>query len=305
MMDCQLQIISVWFNRSQYLDVSIDSVVSQLGESMTLTIVNDGSTDDTIQMLKKYEKYERVNIINKVNTGFVDSIITGIESSNSKYIAIHGSADISRDGRFKAQLEYLETHKSVITGCLFEEVIGDVVKVYGQAYDDIDYSKKILNKNPYSHGEVMFLRSAYEKAGGYRRFFKFAQDRDLWCRLSTIGTFGSVNKILYKKNSNVKGTVSQNPNKIIQQKYYSCLAIDMHKNRYKIYKENSFNFSDEMFGFLLLNRNGLRFQILKQLLRSIKRKEKDKANIYLSALELECGRISILFIKAILKVALK
>ena len=45
-------------------------------------------------------------------------------------------------------------------------------------------TKMTENSNPFTHGEVMFRRDIYKKVGGYRPFFKFAQDRDLWLRMA-------------------------------------------------------------------------------------------------------------------------
>lgn len=70
----------------------------------------------------------------------------------------------------------------------------------------------------------MFRRSLYDKAGGYREFFQFAQDRDLWLRISRFSEYAIVPEVLYRRFK-PPGGVSSDPGKLILQSYLADFAV--------------------------------------------------------------------------------
>lgn len=78
------------------------------------------------------------------------------------------------------------------------------------------------------HGEVVYRRDLYDKVGGYRPFFKFSQDRDLWCRLSREGNIVVLEDVLYKRYANIGG-VSGDHKKQLIQRFLSHFTLHCHK----------------------------------------------------------------------------
>lgn len=226
-----IAIISVFYNRCELVDDCCRSIIENMGFNSTLYLVDDGSTDSTLNELKKFES-DRVVIIDKENTGFVDSIIKVIDSTVEPFIAIHGSGDLALSDRFNKQYKFLSEHSDyALCGSLMELEYPNhdrVIHISGQHFDG-DASDEIIKRSVVTHGEVMFTRRHYDLVGGYRYYFKFAQDRDLWCRLSRVGKFKVLDEVLYKKLCCIPGSVSGTPDKIVIQQSLSYFAIWCHE----------------------------------------------------------------------------
>lgn len=246
-------IVSVFYNRENMVEESIKSVLSQIKGSNTLFIaVDDGSIDSTKEKLNNFSGHENYLFLSQENKGFVHTMIEVINSYDSKYIAIHGSGDFSYSGRFKMQKEYLDNNDDVACiGCKIKKSYPDgSYQIAGESFN-LDYRELIITNNPYSHGEVMIRRSAYKKVGGYDPFFKYAQDRDLWCRLSLVGKFASLDSVLYERHVAVPGSVSGDLNKTLLQRYLSNYATFKHG---QLLKNSPLAFSGEHDAFLFDKR---------------------------------------------------
>lgn len=75
------------YNQEDYLNVSIPSILNQTYSNIEVVIVNDGSTDQSANIIKKYEKIDRrIKVITKKNGGLVSASVTGVRNSEGKYI---------------------------------------------------------------------------------------------------------------------------------------------------------------------------------------------------------------------------
>ena len=120
----------------------------------------------------------RLKIVYQENIGFTASMNRAIRGSAGQYVAVHGAGDVSHPDRLALQAAYLDANPAVgAVGCRRAD--------NGRATISNDSVKRgpmldvMLNYNPFSHGEVMFRRSLFDRVGGYREAFRFAQDRDL------------------------------------------------------------------------------------------------------------------------------
>jgi hypothetical protein len=89
---------------------------------------------------------------------------------------------------------------------------------------------QLKNKNPFTHGEVMFRKTIYDEVGGYRPFFKYAQDYDLWLRMSRRTKFGVVPEVLYTRFAHGDG-IELNLEKKAQQLLYADFAVQCFESR--------------------------------------------------------------------------
>lgn len=231
-MQVKTSIITVYFNRENLVDESISSIIEQLTPERELIIIDDGSTDDTYKRLSKFSA-PNVRVINKKNTGFTDSIRKAIDLCKGEYVAVHGAGDFSLKGRFSEQEKCLDTKphiglcSSLVETIFSKEDLGNR-SVSGEGFEG-SATSILLNKNFIVHGSVMFRKNLYEKVGGYRHNFQFAQDRDLWIRMSRICDFLVLESVLYRKFKMVEGSVSISPEKIFKQRVYSNYAVELHK----------------------------------------------------------------------------
>lgn len=93
--DCDLEIIVPCYNVEKFVHQTIDSILLQETKySFHLTLVNDESKDNTLQILNSYSKYDNVTIINQKNMGLSGARNTGIKQAHGKYIMFMDSDDL-------------------------------------------------------------------------------------------------------------------------------------------------------------------------------------------------------------------
>jgi hypothetical protein len=224
-MTVKVTVCCSFYNRKNYVKATIDSLLSQDYDCFEIIVINDGSEEDIKTILDSYHD-NRLKIVHQDNIGFVRSIRKAIDMSKGDYIAIQGAGDISFPGRLRKQVEFLEKNPEyVVVGCAVRNYNiknGKGKIIYHNSFIEIGDS------NIYTHGEVMFRKKAYLDVGGYRTFFKYAQDRDLWLRLSTIGKLGSINELLYQRNIFDDGVSNVNEKTIIQT-VLSDIALESYR----------------------------------------------------------------------------
>lgn len=220
-----ISIVSVYYNRASNVDAAVASLLAQTYPNLEIIIADDGSTDDTLARLNAFQD-PRLKIIAAQNAGFTTTVNRAVSASNGVYVAIHGSGDISHPDRIAAQAALLDANPSVgAVGCWVESrsSFNGEVLVHRPTIEK-DCFRQVIRANPFTHGEVMFRRSTFDEVGGYRPFFTFAQDRDLWLRMSRISGLGVVEKVLYTRFQPANA-VSASPAKIITQAYLSDFAV--------------------------------------------------------------------------------
>ena len=224
----KVAIFTAYHNRENDVKESIESLLNQNYNNFIVVAINDGSSDTTLDRLQEI-KNDKLIILNKKNSGFVSSIIYAINKVDSEYIAIHGSGDISLPDRIKLQAQVLDDNSNVgVVGCHYKN--NDLIRNKSIEFTSLSglIHKRIMLdhlcvKNPLTHGEVTIRRSVYNKVGGYNPFFTFAQDYELWIRLSQLTDFYIVPEVLYLRYVRSDG-VSGSVNKIAVQQYLASMA---------------------------------------------------------------------------------
>lgn len=199
----KLSVISGAYNANAcpHFRKSIESVLGQSFSDFEFIICDDGSTDDTLDLLREYEKRDRrVKILaNEKNLGLAAALNRCIEISKGKYVARHDLDDYSIRDRFERQINYLDTHKEIAilgTGVwLFDE---------GGVWDKEIMPRKVrsedfLFNNPYKHGSVMFRAKELKRAGGYRvaKETMRNEDYDLFMRMQLFCKGENLSEPLY------------------------------------------------------------------------------------------------------------
>jgi len=222
-----VSVITIFYNRADLVHDSIQSLLNQTYRNIEIIAVDDGSTDDTLDRLRSFDD-PRLRVITHPNKGLIHSIIEAVELAQGELIAIHGSGDISYPERIEEQVNLLKSKPEVgVVGCIVENtnlITGESSQFYVKDLERIDVTKHLLSKgNVFTHGEVMYRKSIYEKVGGYRTTFVYSQDLDLWLRMSLVTKFSNVEKKLYRRFK-VPGGVSTVQEKQLMQIHLAELA---------------------------------------------------------------------------------
>ncbi|MBF0289966.1 MAG: glycosyltransferase [SAR324 cluster bacterium] len=220
-----LSVVMSVYNGENDLRGSIESIFSQTYSNFEFIIINDGSTDDSAKILKEYaQQDQRIVLIQQENIGLTRSLIKGIQLAKGKYIARQDVDDLSIPERFEKQLEWLEAHpQRVLCGssaCIFDKE-HNASQDFAVSTEEQVLQKILCHRNPFFHSSVIFSRAAYEKVGGYRPYFKYTQDYDLWCRVSQEGIIGNRSEYLIKRVLH-KGGISVQ--RLQMQIHYAAVA---------------------------------------------------------------------------------
>src|SRR3989339_247756 len=177
------------YNGEKFLAESVRGILSQTFKDFEFVIVNDGSTDQTSELLSELVIADsRIKLIkNSQNLGLTRSLNSGLRQCTGKYIARMDADDVSAPNRFVKQFEYMENNpQTVLCGALgwYINEAGDRVgeKNLPTAYGDI--KKKLLFNNQFIHSSLFIQRDILEREGGYSEDFKTSQDYELILRLA-------------------------------------------------------------------------------------------------------------------------
>src|SRR5256885_1916657 len=96
------------YNAQKYLRDAIRSILDQDYPTLEIIIIDDGSADNSSQIISGFTDKRIFHISNEKNSGLIYSLNLGFEIANGKYIARMDADDICLQGRFRAQVEFLE-----------------------------------------------------------------------------------------------------------------------------------------------------------------------------------------------------
>ena len=231
-----LSVVMSVYNNSDHLEKTIDSILNQTHADFELIIINDGSTDNSQQILQTVaEKDSRIRLFQQPNNGLTNALIFGCEQATAKYIARHDVGDRSSADRFTKQLRYLESNRDcAVVFSQFRSVdkLDNIIHTYSPTENAFRSSIEIGDHDicaPSHHGCAMFRKACYSMAGGYRRQFYFTQDLDLWVRMSEYGKIHLIEEFLYDTliaTDTISGKFQP-----LQKQYHDIIIESAHRRR--------------------------------------------------------------------------
>ncbi|MBE6741320.1 MAG: glycosyltransferase family 2 protein [Ruminococcaceae bacterium] len=179
------------YNCAEYVEEAIDSVLNQTFKDFEFIIVNDGSSDNTAEIVKEFEiKDDRIVFIeNDRNHGLAYTLNHGLEYVKGEFIIRMDGDDISKPNRFERLLEAMDENPDydvIGSACdLFDKtgVWGEVSLNYKPNKLDAFYAMTV------SHATVIMKTESLRAVGGYdiETDKARAEDYDLWCRMVLNG----------------------------------------------------------------------------------------------------------------------
>ncbi|EKD71401.1 MAG: hypothetical protein ACD_46C00193G0002 [uncultured bacterium] len=196
-----ISVLMSCYNAEKWLHSSIPSVLNQTFFDFEFIIVNDGSTDSTINIIKNYIDIDsRIILLNKINTGLADSLNAGIQASRGEWIARIDADDLCEPNRLKSQLiASIKNDKVIFVGSNLLKIDLDGIAIksvnFPTSHSHLVRNLTTIRKFP-AHSSAFYRTTAVRSVGGYRKRINRAEDRDLWLRLSEIGELASVPELL-------------------------------------------------------------------------------------------------------------
>ena len=179
-----VSILTPSFNQAPYLEKTIQSVLSQDHPHLEYMIVDGGSADGSVEVIKKYE-HKLAWWVSEKDKGQTDAINKGFARASGEILAWINSDDTYEPGAVRAAVKYLQEHPEVgmVYGdCNFINEAGRVIGKFNSAQTNYR-----LLRQGYAHipQQTMFFRAdLWKQVGPLDPSFYFAMDYDLWTRIA-------------------------------------------------------------------------------------------------------------------------
>ena len=187
-MEIKVSVLLCVFNGQKSLARAIESILEQDFTKFEFLIINDGSTDNTENIIYRYlKKDSRIKYFFKKHSGLTNSLIYGLRKASGEWIARIDDDDFSKKNRLSKQLKFVEKNrKIVLLGSNFSIIKDQRITYRSKLPLSHSFLVENLRKSRgfFPHSSAFFSRRKAIQVGGYRSFFIKSQDHDLWLRLS-------------------------------------------------------------------------------------------------------------------------
>ena len=215
------------YNSELFIKKTIDSVLNNTHKAFELIIINDGSEDNSLDIIKSYVD-PRIKLYNKSNSGLIETLNYGIRKCKNEIIMRIDSDDIIHSQKIEKQLFMFKKDKVALLGTEGYTInsAGEVDSSINLPSKHDDILKAMMNYNAsVIDPSIMVYKNVLESVGLYSPKMKHAEDYDLFLRISKIGKISNLNeKLIYlRKNENNISHLNakeQILNTFIAKKYY-------------------------------------------------------------------------------------
>lgn len=200
----ELSVIMPVYNGDRYLREAIDSVLNQSFENFEFLIFDDGSTDNSLRIIKSYaEADSRIRYFTRENRGIVDTLNECLDLAQCELIARMDSDDICLQDRFQIQIDYLNANTDVVL--LGSKVIiidedGDEITPMGKYFNNHALHQALLGDGGQHiyHPTVIYRKTLVKQVGGYNKAYPNIEDLELFLKLFSVGKLENLSKPLLK-----------------------------------------------------------------------------------------------------------
>ncbi len=225
------------YNYARYLPESVGSVLSQTYPHYEVIVVDDGSTDNTKDVLNPF--MQRIKYIKlEQNKGLPVARNTGIQSARGKYIAFIDADDFWLPEKLQTEIEYFDKQRNA--GMVYSKHVN--IDENGRVID-ADVKKRLPSGNIFIQlfseqnfviaSSVVVRKNVFETTGLFDEQLVNCQDWDMWLRIAFYFNIAGINKTLVKYRHNPH-SLSKNRNNVLK---YQKIIIDKMYNSFKD-KEN-------------------------------------------------------------------
>ncbi len=263
-----ISIIMSVYNTEFFLSLAIKSILYQSFSDFEFIIINDGSTDNSGEILDKFSKMDpRIYVIHKNNTGISDSLNLAASLARGKFLARQDPDDISMLNRLKLQLNFLKKNPDidVLGTCNFIiNTKNEIINKYSRPLNSKDIKYYLSFYNPICHGSILMKKSSFFEVGMYDPSFNKAEDYELWFRfIKHNKKIVNLPYFLYlwrTHTSSVSGSQFEKQ-KYIVRKIFNKYNIDFNRFSSKFFKRNF------LFDFPYIIKGYIDFFITKRKLK--------------------------------------
>jgi glycosyltransferase involved in cell wall biosynthesis len=198
-----ISVVMPAYNAQKYIRRAVESILHQTFKRFEFIIINDASTDKTLQIIKLLSKKDsRIKIVNNdTRLNIATSLNRGISFARSNIIARMDADDIAVPHRLERQYDCITKSENIaVAGAdiLIIDTSGNHIATRRYPESSGELKKCLLRYSPFAHPVVMFKKNFFDEAGKYNPKYSPTEDLDLWFRLGRKYEFVSVPEQLLK-----------------------------------------------------------------------------------------------------------
>ncbi len=211
-------IITAVYNRADLVDETIKSVLSQDYPNIEYIVLDDGSTDDSWQVLQKYR--DRVVLARHENMGESRTVNKGFSMAKGEIIGVLSSDDLLFPSAISTMVKYLTDYPQIIGVYPDYQHIDQYGKVIGQINTiNYNYSEMLGYFNCLPKVGAFFRAEVAKKLNGRDPYFRFVADFDFWLRAGLLGQFMRVPQVLGASRIHPASTTASNKGEMMAQEH--------------------------------------------------------------------------------------
>lgn len=264
-----VSVIIPLYNAEKYIFQALESIVNQTYQNIEIIVIDDGSTDNSEDIVYSIHSSKIKLIKNEHNLGVSATRNRGIELARGKYIALMDADDISYLDRIEKQVNFLEKHNDFgLISSHYESfrkgIFGTKRRVRKVPTDPEEIRTTLLFMNAITCPASMLRKSVLEDHKlHFDTSLQIAEDYDLWKRLSFVTKIGNINQPLlhYRKHRNnstkKRNIAARDYTKVVMKtfEHFGLSVDDLFNEDYKLKDIQSFQkLYDEMEHILKINK---------------------------------------------------
>jgi len=239
------------YNGEKTIYQAIKSALSQTYNNYEILIIDDASSDGTINIIKKFKNKKIRLYRNKKNIGLGKSRVLAQSKIQGEYVCILDQDDIWNKNKIKSQLKLFLKDKKVglvATGYKLIDKNNKIISLENKYYDMKNFINYLSFKNIFAHSTIMYKTKYAKSVGWYSNKLIYAQDYDLTVNILKKYEFRFLKNILVKIRTNHTSMtqsyafwrIKVNENLIILKKIRNTFNLNLNnliKNYYSTFKE--------------------------------------------------------------------
>jgi glycosyltransferase involved in cell wall biosynthesis len=232
-----ISVILPFYNAEKYIFESINSILNQTYKNFELIAIDDGSTDNTLQIVSGF-KDNRIKLIqNEKNLGLIATLNIGLNLSQGEFIARMDADDISLPNRFETQIKYLSEHNNVDILGSYYEIFGEENKTVTVPTSFEQIKIELMYHNVVCHPSVMMRTSSLlNNQLEFNSSYLHTEDWFFWLNAISKGlVIENINQVLLKYRYEGQNITSKNKHSI----------EDRYKNIFQFIEQHFFNETSE------------------------------------------------------------
>lgn len=212
-----VSVVMAAYNVEAYAAEAVESILGQTFRDFEFLIMDDGSTDGTFAILRRYaDRDPRIRLWSRENRGIVASSNELIDRARGEFLARMDCDDIALPDRFECQVEYLHQHPDCVavgSQALLIDPEGDPLCIWfkSRTHEEIDAKLISGDSGQFCHPTTMLRRQTLIEAGKYNPRFPIASDLDVFLRLAELGQLANIPRVLLKYRAHFESVSHREP----------------------------------------------------------------------------------------------